>query len=88
MDYDEISDELGHFSKWHFLQSSLLWCFAATGAFGTLSYSFSGKSFFLILKILINRLSIGFSNTANKTQYHFKFRFGARPVQMCDTRVQ
>ena len=44
MDYDEISDDLGHFTKWHFLQSSLLWLFAATGAFGTLSYSFSGNS--------------------------------------------
>ena len=42
MDYDEILDELGQFTRWHLLQIGLLWLFAATGAFATLSYSFSG----------------------------------------------
>lgn len=42
MDYDEILDELGHFSRWHLLHISLLWLFAVTGAFATLSYTFTG----------------------------------------------
>jgi hypothetical protein len=42
MDYDEILEELGQFSRWHLLQIALLWLFACTGAFATLCYSFSG----------------------------------------------
>ena len=43
MDYDAILEELGQFTRWHFMQISLLWLFAVTGAFATLSYSFTGK---------------------------------------------
>ena len=44
MDYDEILDELGHFSKWHLLYTLLLWPCSAFAAIATMCYSFSGKS--------------------------------------------
>ena len=58
MDYDEILEELGQFSRWHLFQISCLWLFAATGAFATLSYSFSGILFHCPLNdknVYINR---------------------------------
>ena len=42
MDYDKILDELGHFSKWHMVQVSLLSTYAIFAAFGILSFSFTG----------------------------------------------
>ena len=42
MDYDKILDEVGHFSKWHILQVSLLSTYAIFAAFGILSFSFTG----------------------------------------------
>ena len=42
MDYDKILDHIGHFSKWHILQVSLLSICAIFAAFGILSFSFTG----------------------------------------------
>ena len=47
MDYDEILNELGQFSKWHWLQYSIILLFPVTGAFATLSFSFTGMILFL-----------------------------------------
>ena len=43
MDYDKILDELGQFSKWHRLHYFLICLLPVTGAFATLSFSFTGK---------------------------------------------
>ena len=42
MDYDNILQELGQFSKWHFVVTFPLFITMATAAFGILSFSFTG----------------------------------------------
>ena len=50
MDYDEILQEIGHFSKWHFVVTFPLMLVMGTAAFGILSFSFTG-----MLAIISNR---------------------------------
>ena len=42
MDYDDILQELGQFSRWHFVVTFPLFITMATAAFGILSFSFTG----------------------------------------------
>ena len=42
MDYDEILQEIGQFSKWHFVVTFPLMLAMGTAAFGILSFSFTG----------------------------------------------
>ena len=44
MDYDEILDDVGHFSKWHKWQFGILTLFQTAAVFATLSYSFTGMN--------------------------------------------
>ena len=53
MDYDEILNELGQFSKWHWLQYSIILLFPVTGAFATLSFSFTGM---ILLFVALSRI--------------------------------
>ena len=87
MDYDEILEELGQFTKWHLLQVSLLWLFAITGAFATLCYSFTGK--LLCIRIKLNNMVLIIDNLF---WIHFKttlpFRAGAGLISMYYQRMR
>ena len=43
MNYDDILEELGQFSRWHFVATFPLFLTMATAALGILSFSFTGK---------------------------------------------
>ena len=43
MDYDEILDQIGHFSNWHKWQFAILTLYQTAAVFATLSYSFTGR---------------------------------------------
>ena len=43
MNYDDILEELGQFSRWHFVATFPLFLTMATAALGILSFSFTGN---------------------------------------------
>ena len=51
MNYDDILEELGQFSRWHFVATFPLFLTMATAALGILSFSFTGKK--LRIKIVL-----------------------------------